>query len=109
MTTAATDMGLAITRVPGIHGGRPIIAGTGVTVQRIAVWYKNGYSPEEIARKMSHLSLGQIHSAIAYYHFNQDAIDADIADEDAEYERLLREHSGGGPADSELVEDDQRA
>jgi len=37
-----------ITRSPEIRGGRPRIAGTGVTVRRIAVWYKSGLSPEEI-------------------------------------------------------------
>lgn len=81
-----------ITSKPGIHGGRPIIAGTGVTVQRIAVWHNLGYSPEEIARKMEHLSLAQIHAALAYYYANREAIEADIAAEDEAYERLMREH-----------------
>ena len=91
--TATLGIETMITTQPGIHGGRPIISGTGVTVQRIAVLYKNGNSPEEIARKIEHLSLAQIHSAIAYYHLNREAIEADIAAEDAEYERLMREHS----------------
>lgn len=90
---AALEVGTMITTSPGIHGGRPIIAGTGVTVQRIAVLYKNGSIPEEIARKIEHLSLAQIHVAIAYFHLNRAAIEADIAAEDAEYERLMHEHS----------------
>jgi len=98
MAAAAIDVEKMISSVPGIHGGRPIIAGTGVTVQRIAIWYKNGYSPEEIARKMNHLSLGQIHAAIAYYHLNREAIEADIAAEDAEYERLMNEHTSVAPS-----------
>jgi Uncharacterized conserved protein len=92
--SALIDIGTLITQTPGIHGGRPIIAGTGVTVQRIAVWYKLGYSPEEIARKIDHLSLAQIYAALAYYYANRETIDADIADENEAYEQLLREHYG---------------
>ena len=93
MTTAAVvDIGTMIISKPGIHGGRPIIAGSGVTVRRIAVWYRLGYSPEEIARKIDHLSLAQIHAALAYYYANRESIDTDIADEDEAYERLMRQH-----------------
>jgi uncharacterized protein (DUF433 family) len=92
--SALIDIGTLITQTPGIHGGRPIIAGTGVTVQRIAVWYKLGYSPEEIARKIDHLSLAQIYAALAYYYANHETIDADMADENETYEQLLREHYG---------------
>src|SRR5436190_16938114 len=88
----AFDIGALITQEPGIHGGRPIIAGTGVTVQRIVVWYKLGLMPEEIAERIGHLSLAQVYAALAYYHANRDAVDSEIADEDAEYERLAREH-----------------
>ena len=89
---AVVDIGTIITSQPGIHGGRPIIAGTGVTVQRIAVWYRLGYSPKEIARKIDHLTLAQIYAALAYYYANREVIDTDIAAEDEAYEKLSREH-----------------
>jgi uncharacterized protein (DUF433 family) len=88
---AVTDIGTMITSSPDIRGGRPRVAGTGVTVMRIAGWYKLGCMPEEIARKIG-LSLAQIHAALAYYHANQEAIDADLDHEAAEYDRLAREH-----------------
>ena len=91
---AVVDIGTMITHDAAIHRGRPIIAGTGVTVQRIAVWHNLGYSPEEIARKIDHLSLAQVYAALTYYHANRAAIDAEIADEDNEYERIVREHAG---------------
>ena len=93
-TTAATvaDIGVMITSKPGIHGGRPIIAGTGVTVQRIAVWHNLGNAPEEIVQKISHLSLAQIHAALSYYYANQEWFDADIAAEDEAYERYREEY-----------------
>ena len=37
-----------------------------------------GLIPEEIARKFGHLSLAQVHAALAYYHANRDEIDADL-------------------------------
>jgi uncharacterized protein (DUF433 family) len=86
------DIGAFITELPGIHGGRPIIAGTGVTVQRIVVWYKLGLMPEEIAERLGHLSLAQVYAALLYYHANKEAVEFEIAAEDSEYERLTREH-----------------
>jgi uncharacterized protein (DUF433 family) len=87
-----TDIGTLITQTAGICGGRPRIAGTGVSVLRIAGWYKMGWTPEEISRRMGHISLAQVHAALTYYHANQEAIEAEMAAEDAEYDRLEREH-----------------
>jgi uncharacterized protein (DUF433 family) len=83
MATASVDIGTLITRSPEIRGGRPRVAGTGVTVQRIVGWYKLGWSPEEIARRIGHLSLAQVHAALAYYHANRDEIEAAIAEDEA--------------------------
>lgn len=87
-----TDIGTLIVQTPEVCGGRPRIAGTGVTVRRIAGWYKLGFSPEEIAKKYSHLSVAQVYAALTYYHVNREEIDADLATEDKEAERLEREH-----------------
>src|SRR5437762_1224424 len=67
-----------ISRGPDIRGGRPCIAGTGVSVRRIAQWHNMGLIPEEISRKFGHLSLAQVHAALAYFHANQAEIDADL-------------------------------
>ena len=68
---------------PEVRGGRPKIAGTGLTVSRIAVWYKVGMTPDEIALEYPHLTLAQVHAALAHYHANRDEIEADIAEEEA--------------------------
>lgn len=90
--TDMTNSGKLIVRTPEIRGGRPRIAGTGITVRRIVGWYKLGLSPEEIAERISHLSLTQVHAALTYYHANREEIEADIAAEEIEAERLEREH-----------------
>ena len=86
------DIGTLIIRTPDIRGGRPRIAGTGISVRRIVGWYKLGLSPEEIADRIGHLTLAQVHAALAYYHVNQEEIEADIAFAADEAERLEREH-----------------
>ena len=51
-----------------------------------------GLSREEIARRVWHLSFAEVQAALAYYHADREAIEADIATEEAVYERLEREH-----------------
>jgi uncharacterized protein (DUF433 family) len=87
-----TDIGSLISLRPGLHGGRPCIAGTGVTVRRIAALYKMGEAPEEIASNFGHLSLAQVHAALAYYYANKAEIDADLEAEEREYEVLAEQH-----------------
>jgi uncharacterized protein (DUF433 family) len=89
---AQVDMGTTIIRSPGIKGGSPHIAGTGVTVRTIARWYKLGLSPEQIASEISHLNLAQVYTALAYYHANRAEMEAEMAAEEAESDRIEREH-----------------
>lgn len=49
---AEVDIGAMITSSPDIRGGRPRVAGTGVTVMRIAGWYRLGLNAEEIAEQI---------------------------------------------------------
>jgi len=69
---------------PEIRHGRPCIVGTGITVHRIALWYKLGYRPEEIARRYGHLTEAQLYAALAYYHANRDEVEAELAADEAE-------------------------
>ena len=89
--TTVTDIGTLVTRSAEI-GSRPMIAGTKTSVGRVVVLYKQGAAAEEIARRMSHLSLAQVYAALAYYHANREEIEADLAEEDAEYWRLASLH-----------------
>jgi uncharacterized protein (DUF433 family) len=90
--STTTDIGTLLTRSPGICGGRVHLAGTGVSVRRIAGWYKMGRTPEEIVDQYGHLTLAQVYAALAYYHANRDEMDADLAHEEAEYDRLAAVH-----------------
>lgn len=57
----------------------PIIAGTTMkVVELILEKTAYGWSPEELHFQHPYLSLGQIHSALAYYWDHQDELDQDI-------------------------------
>jgi len=84
----AADIGSLIVITPDVRSGRARISGTGVTVRRIVEWYKLGYSPEEIAHEIGHITLAQVFAALTYYHANREEIEADLADEKDAAERL---------------------
>ena len=52
-----------------------------------------GWSPEEMHYQHPHLSLAQIHSALAYYYDHKEKMDAEIAQGEREAEALLAELS----------------
>jgi len=87
----AIEIGSLIDRDPSVRGGRPKVTGTGVTVLRIVGWYKLGLTPEEIATQYGHLTLAQVHAALAYYHANAEEIERDFAGETAWTTRLDKE------------------
>lgn len=60
--------------------GVPQIAGTTMKViELILAERANGWTPAEIRVQFPYLSLGQIHSALAYYWDHQAELDRDIA------------------------------
>jgi uncharacterized protein (DUF433 family) len=89
----SVDIGALITLSPRIKNGHPVIAGTGVTVHRVAGWFKLGYNTEEIQRKLPHLSPAQVHAALAHYHANRQSIDRILDQEQVDYDRLAAECS----------------
>jgi uncharacterized protein (DUF433 family) len=92
-TMTAVDIGTLIIRSPEICGNRPRIAGTRMTVGRIATLWQQGLSTENIQSEYPHLKLAQIYAALAYYHANRDAIDQALAQDQADYEQCSQMYS----------------
>jgi uncharacterized protein (DUF433 family) len=67
-----------ITTNENIAKGKPIISGTRTRVKNIIVYYKLGYSPEELSNEFPHLSLSQIHDALSFYYNKMEDIDNEI-------------------------------
>ncbi len=75
-------MALAATRYQHIgldDRGVPLIAKTTMKVSELVVAQRAyGWSPVELHFQFPHLTLGQIHSALAYYWDHQGALDDEI-------------------------------
>lgn len=81
VAVAATGIGTLIHSTPGVNGGRPCLAGTGLSVMQIAVLYNGGMSPAEILADYPHLDLTRIYAGITYYLANRPALDDAISRE----------------------------
>ena len=70
---------------------RPVIAGADIKVSQVALAYEHlGMSPDEIADAHPHLTLAQIHAALAYYYDHQKRI-RDEWNQDDELVAVLRD------------------
>ncbi len=78
---------------PEVYGGRPIIAGHRIAVIDVAIWTRQGMTPEQIAHEYP-LSLSEIHAALAYYYDHKDELDEQLeTDEAALAEYAANDHS----------------
>jgi uncharacterized protein (DUF433 family) len=75
-----------IVKTSGTCGGRARIAGTRIKVEHVYNWVeRKGMTPAEVVKEYPHLTMAQVHAALAYYWSHQDEIEHDIA----EGERLV--------------------
>jgi uncharacterized protein (DUF433 family) len=88
MALMSVELDSLLTHSSDLRHDRVRVAGTGITVHRIAVLSNLGHGPEEIVRKYKHLSLTGVHAALAYYHANREQVDAEIASDRDEAARL---------------------
>lgn len=80
-----------VVATPDTCGGKPRIAGSRIRVKDVVVWHVHqGMTPEQIVATWTHLTLAGVHSALAYYYDNREAVDRDLAEEEAWYEEQKR-------------------
>ena len=83
-------------------GGVPVISSSRTKVVEIALDYlAHHWDADEIRRQHPHLSLGQIHSALAYYFDHREELDRQI---EAQVEAVseLRDQAGPSPVIAKL-------
>ena len=71
--------------VPGIAGANTKV------VEVVTLMQAHGLSPEEVCYQLPHLTMGQVHSALAYYWDHKEEIDRDIRRRKEHAERMRRE------------------
>lgn len=86
------EIGALLSQKPGVCGGRLCVAGTGISVRRIAVLHNQGMTVEEIVGNWGYISVAQVHAALAYYHANKAEMDAALEEEQREHDRLAMLH-----------------
>jgi len=109
-TTTATgsvpNLADYIVRTPGVCGGQPRIAGTRIKVKHVYIWVERmGMMPAQVVAEYPHLTMAQVHAALAYYWSHQGEIQQDIENE----EKLVAElKSKAGPSkiQKRLAEED---
>lgn len=68
------------------------LLGTRTKVRQVVMDMRNGMSPEQIHDQYPHLSMAQIHAALAYYYDHKSAIDDEIAAGIQFAEEMRRQH-----------------
>lgn len=89
-TAPATVPSLAdyIVKTPGVCSGQPRIAGSRIKVKHVYIWVEQmGMTPAQVVAEYPHLTMAQVHAALAYYWSHPDEIHQDIESE----ERLVAE------------------
>lgn len=90
-TTTPVDIGRFIYSDPNFRNGRPCIAGTGMSVHAVATRYRQDRNADDIAEGVPDIPRSHIYAALAYYFANQEQIDAELAADEAEHDRLYEE------------------
>ena len=67
-----------VAKDPAVQGGRAVIRGKRVPVSDIVYHHKKGKDVHEILDLYPHVTLAQIHDALAYYYDHQEEIDKEI-------------------------------
>lgn len=81
---------------------RAYIAGTRIRVQDIYAQSEvHGKTPDDIVDVFPHLTIAQVHSALAYYFEHREEILAELR-EDSEFVALMKERTGPGPLEKKL-------
>jgi len=76
-------LGDFIVKTPGVCSGRPRIAGTRIKVTHVYNWVEQmGMTPAQVIAEYPHLTMAQVHAALAYYWSHRDEIHTDIENEE---------------------------
>lgn len=72
-----------IAKTPGVCGGQPRLAGSRIKVKHIYTWVEcMRMTPSQVVAEHPHLTMAQVHAALAYYWSHCEEIHQDVANEE---------------------------
>lgn len=81
---------------------RAYVAGTRTRVQDVYAFSEiHGFTPDQIVEQLPHLTLGQVHAALAYYFDHRAQILSELR-EDEDFVQMMRRQTGPGPLEARL-------
>ena len=92
-------------RVPHPHvrcdgsvlAGSPHVVGSRVPVRRLWIWHRGGAAVETLVKRYPNLGAARIFDALAFAYDNMDLVEADIAREQALFEKTGGPTTGARP------------
>jgi uncharacterized protein (DUF433 family) len=95
-----------IVKTPGVCSGQPRIAGTRIKVKHVYTWVERmGMTPAQVVAEYPHLTMAQVHAALAYYWSHGDEIHQDI-DNEEKLVAELKAKAGPSKIQERLAEQD---
>jgi len=95
-----------VVTTPGVCSGQPRIAGTRIKVKHVYIWIERmGMTPAQVVAEYPHLTMAQVHAALAYYWSHQGEIQQDIVNEE-NLVAELRAKAGPSKFQERLAEQD---
>jgi uncharacterized protein (DUF433 family) len=68
-----------IVKTPGVCSGQPRITCTRIKVKHVYLWVEQmGMTPAQVVAEHPHLTMAQVHAALAYYWSHPEEIQQDI-------------------------------
>jgi uncharacterized protein (DUF433 family) len=109
-TTASTVSGPSladyIVKTPDTCSGQAHIAGTRIKVKHVYTWVEQmGKTPAQVVAEYPHLTMAQVHAALAYYWSHRDEIHQDI-DNEVKLAAELKAQAGPSQIPERLAEQD---
>jgi uncharacterized protein (DUF433 family) len=95
-----TSIQTLIEAIPGVYGGRPRLARSGLPIIQLAAEYQSGMRLTEFHEAYPHIDDESLHAGIAYYLLNREAIDEELRVRDEEGRAAFAEWTAKRAAES---------
>ncbi len=91
MARIPVDIATLIESIPGVYGGRPRLARSGLPIIQLVAEYRSGMRVPELRDAHPHIDAESLYAGLAYYFANRAALDAELDRHDRESEAAFQQ------------------